>query len=141
MKTWGLQFRILLHLIEKRRIFVDQFLHICAQGLHFTLVIAKCNCDSVTKRVRCFILKSNTDYEPLQITNNSFFHFRKPPKTFAFDHCFFSTDPDASHFASQEIVFNNVGRDILENAFEVRLFWGSFVSVSLTPRLFPFAGL
>ncbi|XP_053677042.1 kinesin-like protein KIF13A [Anopheles nili] len=43
---------------------------------------------------------------------------RKPPKIFAFDHCFYSTDVDAGNFASQELVFNNVGRDILENAFQ-----------------------
>ncbi|XP_050097120.1 kinesin-like protein KIF13A isoform X2 [Anopheles aquasalis] len=43
---------------------------------------------------------------------------RKPPKNFAFDHCFYSTDADASHFASQELVFDKVGRDILENAFQ-----------------------
>lgn len=47
-----------------------------------------------------------------------FFFYRKQPKTFAFDHCFYSTDLNASHFASQEKVFNAVGRDILENAFE-----------------------
>uniref|UniRef100_A0A182WIL3 Kinesin motor domain-containing protein n=1 Tax=Anopheles minimus TaxID=112268 RepID=A0A182WIL3_9DIPT len=43
---------------------------------------------------------------------------RKPPKIFAFDHCFYSTDTSANNFASQELVFNNVGRDILENAFQ-----------------------
>lgn len=43
---------------------------------------------------------------------------RKQPKTFAFDHCFYSTDKDAPHFASQEIVFDSLGRDILENAFQ-----------------------
>lgn len=50
----------------------------------------------------------------------SFFNFicRKQPKTFAFDHCFFSTDPEAPNFASQDIVFDSVGRDILENAFQ-----------------------
>ncbi|XP_021695842.1 kinesin-like protein KIF13A isoform X2 [Aedes aegypti] len=43
---------------------------------------------------------------------------RKPPKIFAFDHCFYSTDPDADNFASQELVFANMGRDILDNAFQ-----------------------
>ncbi|EAA04239.4 AGAP007592-PA [Anopheles gambiae str. PEST] len=43
---------------------------------------------------------------------------RKPPKIFAFDHCFYSTDANANNFASQELVFNNIGRDILENAFQ-----------------------
>lgn len=43
---------------------------------------------------------------------------RKPPKIFAFDHCFYSTDPDAENFASQELVFANMGRDILDNAFQ-----------------------
>lgn len=43
---------------------------------------------------------------------------RKQPKTFAFDHCFFSTDPKATHFATQEMVFDSVGRDILDNAFQ-----------------------
>lgn len=44
--------------------------------------------------------------------------YRKQPKTFAFDHCFFSTDQNAKNFASQDIVFDSVGRDILDNAFQ-----------------------
>lgn len=47
-----------------------------------------------------------------------FFICRKQPKTFAFDHCFYSVETEALHFASQETVFNSVGRDILENAFQ-----------------------
>ncbi|XP_055840153.1 kinesin-like protein KIF13B isoform X4 [Episyrphus balteatus] len=43
---------------------------------------------------------------------------RKQPKTFAFDHCFFSIDPEDGNFASQEDVFASVGRDILDNAFQ-----------------------
>lgn len=43
---------------------------------------------------------------------------RKPPKTFAFDHCFFSVDEDRLDFASQDVVFDCLGRDILENAFQ-----------------------
>uniref|UniRef100_A0A1I8P0E7 Kinesin-like protein KIF13A n=1 Tax=Stomoxys calcitrans TaxID=35570 RepID=A0A1I8P0E7_STOCA len=43
---------------------------------------------------------------------------RKPPKTFAFDHCFLSLNPDNEHFASQETVFDCLGRDILDNAFQ-----------------------
>ncbi|XP_049818282.1 kinesin-like protein KIF13A isoform X3 [Aethina tumida] len=43
---------------------------------------------------------------------------RKTPKTFAFDHCFWSVDPGKENFASQEVVFDSLGRDILENAFQ-----------------------
>lgn len=43
---------------------------------------------------------------------------RKPPKTFAFDHCFYSVNANDDNFASQEDVFDCVGRDILENAFQ-----------------------
>ncbi|XP_037945299.1 kinesin-like protein KIF13B isoform X2 [Teleopsis dalmanni] len=43
---------------------------------------------------------------------------RKNPKTFAFDHCFYSLNPDDGNFASQETVFDCVGRDILDNAFQ-----------------------
>ncbi|KAJ8918780.1 hypothetical protein NQ315_015100 [Exocentrus adspersus] len=43
---------------------------------------------------------------------------RKQPKTFAFDHCFCSVDPANDNFASQEVVFNHLGRDILDNAFQ-----------------------
>ncbi|KAG5679191.1 hypothetical protein PVAND_008778 [Polypedilum vanderplanki] len=43
---------------------------------------------------------------------------RKQPKTFAFDNCFYSTDVNSSNYASQEIVFDAVGRDILDNAFQ-----------------------
>uniref|UniRef100_A0A8D8LMB0 Kinesin-like protein KIF13A n=1 Tax=Cacopsylla melanoneura TaxID=428564 RepID=A0A8D8LMB0_9HEMI len=43
---------------------------------------------------------------------------RKPPKLFAFDHCFYSLDPSLPEFASQEKVFDALGRDILDNAFQ-----------------------
>lgn len=46
------------------------------------------------------------------------FLFRKQPKTFAFDHCFYSVDSGREDFASQEVVFNFLGRDILDNAFQ-----------------------
>ncbi|KAL6435367.1 hypothetical protein ACFW04_005390 [Cataglyphis niger] len=44
--------------------------------------------------------------------------YRNKPKTFAFDHCFYSLDPGAENFASQEVVFDALGRDILDNAFQ-----------------------
>ncbi|XP_070160505.1 kinesin-like protein KIF13A isoform X7 [Polyergus mexicanus] len=43
---------------------------------------------------------------------------RNKPKTFAFDHCFYSLEPGAENFASQEVVFDALGRDILDNAFQ-----------------------
>ncbi|XP_043645613.1 kinesin-like protein KIF13B isoform X6 [Drosophila teissieri] len=43
---------------------------------------------------------------------------RKQPKTFAFDHCFYSSNPEDVNFASQETVFDCVGRGILDNAFQ-----------------------
>ncbi|XP_024867905.1 kinesin-like protein KIF13A isoform X1 [Temnothorax curvispinosus] len=43
---------------------------------------------------------------------------RNKPKTFAFDHCFYSLDPGVDNFASQDIVFDALGRDILDNAFQ-----------------------
>ncbi|EPB79993.1 kinesin motor domain protein [Ancylostoma ceylanicum] len=41
----------------------------------------------------------------------------KQPKTFTFDHSFYSTDPNDPNFASQEEVFNSLGSGVLENAF------------------------
>lgn len=46
------------------------------------------------------------------------YFIRKQPKTFAFDHCFYSTDVNANNYATQEVVFDTVGRDILDNAFQ-----------------------
>ncbi|PIO72920.1 kinesin motor domain protein [Teladorsagia circumcincta] len=43
--------------------------------------------------------------------------FSKQPKTFAFDHSFYSTDVNDPNFASQEEVFNSLGSGVLENAF------------------------
>ncbi|XP_011875550.1 PREDICTED: kinesin-like protein KIF13A isoform X1 [Vollenhovia emeryi] len=43
---------------------------------------------------------------------------RNKPKTFAFDHCFYSLDPGLDAFASQDVVFDALGRDILDNAFQ-----------------------
>ncbi|KAL4716966.1 hypothetical protein ACJJTC_012777 [Scirpophaga incertulas] len=42
----------------------------------------------------------------------------KQPKTFAFDHCFYSLDSSLPAFASQKTVFECLGRDILDNAFD-----------------------
>uniref|UniRef100_A0A7E4ZYZ4 Kinesin motor domain-containing protein n=1 Tax=Panagrellus redivivus TaxID=6233 RepID=A0A7E4ZYZ4_PANRE len=41
----------------------------------------------------------------------------KTPKTFSFDHCFESSDPDSRKFASQEDVFEKVGSSVVNNAF------------------------
>ena len=41
----------------------------------------------------------------------------KNPKSFAFDHCFNSLSPNDPQFASQEDVFDQLGKGILENAF------------------------
>ncbi|XP_072940106.1 kinesin-like protein KIF13A isoform X5 [Epargyreus clarus] len=43
---------------------------------------------------------------------------RKQPKTFAFDHCFYSLESTLPNFASQKTVFECLGRDILDNAFD-----------------------
>ncbi|KAL4218427.1 Kinesin-like protein kif13b [Mactra antiquata] len=43
---------------------------------------------------------------------------RKAPKSFAFDHCFWSMDKDNPKFASQHEVFQNLGNPVLEGAFE-----------------------
>ncbi|KAK5639247.1 hypothetical protein RI129_011739 [Pyrocoelia pectoralis] len=43
---------------------------------------------------------------------------RKQPKSFAFDHCFDSVDPYRDNYASQDVVFDCLGRDILDNAFQ-----------------------
>ncbi|KAK2703262.1 hypothetical protein QYM36_018247 [Artemia franciscana] len=43
---------------------------------------------------------------------------RKSAKTFAFDHCFDSSNPDAPEFATQETIFNNLGKGLLDNAFK-----------------------
>ncbi|CAJ0938025.1 unnamed protein product, partial [Mesorhabditis belari] len=42
----------------------------------------------------------------------------KQPKNFAFDHAFYSTEYDHPDYASQEEVFECVGRGVLENAFQ-----------------------
>ena len=43
---------------------------------------------------------------------------RKQAKSFAFDHCFNSVDAGDSQFAGQEQVFQCLGHDILDNAFQ-----------------------
>lgn len=47
-----------------------------------------------------------------------FLFCRNKPKTFAFDHCFYSLEPGVENFASQDVVFDALGRDILDNAFQ-----------------------
>ena len=41
----------------------------------------------------------------------------KNPKSFAFDHCFNSLNTTDPQFASQEDVFDQLGKGILDNAF------------------------
>ncbi|KZS16304.1 Kinesin-like protein [Daphnia magna] len=43
---------------------------------------------------------------------------RKDPKSFTFDHCFLSLDEEDSRYSSQEKVFEALGQDLLENAFQ-----------------------
>ena len=43
---------------------------------------------------------------------------RKQPKSFTYDYCFNSLDPKDANFSSQDIVFDCLGKDILENAFK-----------------------
>ncbi|XP_064484970.1 kinesin-like protein KIF13A isoform X2 [Ornithodoros turicata] len=43
---------------------------------------------------------------------------RKHPKTFAFDHCFWSFKEEDAHYASQQKVYECLGTDILDNAFQ-----------------------
>lgn len=50
---------------------------------------------------------------------NNLFHFsRKEAKSFTFDHCFWSLDASATTYSSQENVFEAIGQDLLENAFQ-----------------------
>ncbi|XP_065651766.1 kinesin-like protein KIF13A isoform X6 [Hydra vulgaris] len=42
---------------------------------------------------------------------------KRPPKSFTFDHCFWSMDKDDPRFSGQEYVFECLGTDVLENAF------------------------
>ena len=43
---------------------------------------------------------------------------RKQPKSFSYDYCFNSLDPKDANFSSQDVVFDCLGQDILENAFK-----------------------
>ncbi|XP_054157934.1 kinesin-like protein KIF13B [Oppia nitens] len=42
----------------------------------------------------------------------------RPPKVFAFDHCFWSFNESDAHFASQDQVFNELGIPVLQSSFE-----------------------
>ena len=42
----------------------------------------------------------------------------RPPKQFNFDHSFWSMDKRKPQYASQEMVYEKLGRDVLENAME-----------------------
>lgn len=69
----------------------------------------------------CFIFNSLRMFKMKQDCNKYGFFlycYRSKPKTFAFDHCFYSLDPAAENFANQDVVFDALGRDILDNAFQ-----------------------
>ena len=83
----------------------------------------------VAVRVRPFnkrelSLGSSQTHSIVQMKNNQTIlqnpdeeEFSKHPKSFTFDHCFHSLDPQSQDFASQADVFQSVGTDILDNAF------------------------
>ncbi|XP_065063038.1 kinesin-like protein KIF13B isoform X4 [Rhopilema esculentum] len=43
---------------------------------------------------------------------------RKPPRTFAYDYCFWSMDEEVEKFASQEFVYKCLGKGVVDNAFD-----------------------
>ena len=48
--------------------------------------------------------------------------FDRKSRRFTFDCCFDSTNQDGGNFADQEVVFDNLGTDILDNAFKGQLY-------------------
>ncbi len=40
------------------------------------------------------------------------------PHSFTFDHSYWSHDPKDTHFVDQETVFNDLGQDVVVNAFD-----------------------
>ncbi|ENN74255.1 hypothetical protein YQE_09227, partial [Dendroctonus ponderosae] len=73
-------------------------------------------CETVKKHMKESEFISNCS---LNLYCNALYYVsRKQLKTFAFDHCFCSVDPNQENFASQDVVFDSLGRDILENAFQ-----------------------
>lgn len=73
-----------------------------------------------TSYVHVFIIKKKIvlGVSSLQFSYNIYTCFRKQPKTFAFDHCFNSREATLPNFASQRTVFQSLGSDILDNAFD-----------------------
>ena len=58
-----------------------------------------------------------TILQPLTSSGNKE-HAQKQPKSFVYDYCFNSLDPKDQNYSSQEVVFDCLGQDILENAFK-----------------------
>ncbi|KAM3928413.1 kinesin-like protein KIF13A isoform 3-T3 [Leptodactylus fuscus] len=62
---------------------------------------------------------NQTVLHPLPANNKQGGENRKPPKVFAFDHCFWSMDEkNIEKYAGQEVVFKCLGEGILDNAFQ-----------------------
>ncbi|KAM4028198.1 kinesin-like protein KIF13A isoform 2-T2 [Anomaloglossus baeobatrachus] len=62
---------------------------------------------------------NQTVLHPLPASNKQGGDNRKPPKVFAFDHCFWSMDEkNTEKYAGQEVVFKCLGEGILDNAFQ-----------------------
>ena len=64
------------------------------------------------------VLEMDQNRTVLHQQNNGDKDARKQPKTFTYDYCFNSLDPRDANFSSQDVVFDCLGRDILENAFK-----------------------
>ncbi|XP_073422193.1 kinesin-like protein KIF13A isoform X2 [Dendrobates tinctorius] len=62
---------------------------------------------------------NQTVLHPIPASNKQGGDNRKPPKVFAFDHCFWSMDEkNTEKYAGQEVVFKCLGEGILDNAFQ-----------------------
>lgn len=62
-----------------------------------------------------YLLKKSLDNLCLIIINIHSFNIFQ---SFAFDQCFWSFNENHHHYASQAVVFNSLGADILDNAFQ-----------------------
>uniref|UniRef100_A0A915BGU3 Kinesin-like protein unc-104 n=2 Tax=Parascaris univalens TaxID=6257 RepID=A0A915BGU3_PARUN len=65
----------------------------------------------VDLKTKCVVSMSGSQTTLIHPTNE------KQPRTFAFDHCFYSTDSNDPSYADQDEVFKHIGSGVLNNAF------------------------
>ena len=98
---------------DKVKVILENFWHFFKQKFKVATRVRPFN-----RREKDLETKNVVKINGSQIALNKFNGNKKRNDVFNFDFCFDSIDRGSDNFASQEMVFDSIGNNILENAFK-----------------------